>query len=119
LGLIDSLLIDSLPLPVCRFARATFCRRFRYEDAQNLRASYGYDHAARQTFWGFRLHLHVAWPGLITRLTLAPAHESDVGVAPQMLQGQEGIVIGARNYHSPATITRPPCKSNSKNKLLP
>lgn len=95
-------LIDSLPLPVCRFARATFCRRFRYEDTFQLRASYGHDHVARQTFWGFRLHLHVAWPGLITRLTLAPANESDVSVAPQMLQAQEGIVIGDRNYHSPA-----------------
>ena len=94
-------LIDSLPLPACRFARATFCRRFRYEDASQLRAAYGYDHVARQTFWGFRLHLHVAWPGLITRLTLAPANESDVSVAPQMLQGQQGIVIGDRNYHSP------------------
>jgi IS5 family transposase len=94
-------LIDSLPLPVCRFARANFCRRFRYEDAQKVRASYGYDHVARQTFWGLRLHLHVAWPGLITRLTLAPAHEADAAVTPQMLHGQEGIVIGDRNYHSP------------------
>lgn len=94
-------LIDSLPLPVCRFARATFCRRFRYQETQNLRAAYGYDHVARQTFWGFRLHLHVAWPGLITRPTLAPAHQSDVAVAPQMLENQAGIVIGDRNYHSP------------------
>lgn len=97
-------LMDSLPLPVCRFARATFCRRFRYEDTQDtqgVRATYGYDHVARQTFWGLRLHLHVAWPGLITRLTLAPAHAADVAVAPQMLHGQEGIVIGDRNYHSP------------------
>ncbi len=97
-------LMDSLPLPVCRFARATFCRRFRYEDTQDtqgVRATYGYDHVARQTFWGLRLHLHVAWPGLITRLTLAPACAADVAVAPQMLHGQEGIVIGDRNYHSP------------------
>ena len=94
-------LIDSLPLPVCRFARATFCRRFRYEQQYPIRATYGYDHVARQTFWGLRLHLHVAWPGLITRLTLAPAHESDVSVLPQMLQGQTGLVIGDRNYHSP------------------
>jgi hypothetical protein len=94
-------LIDSLPLPVCRFARATFCHRFRYEDAGQVRAAYGYDHVARQTFWNLRLHLHVAWPGLITRLTLAPAHQADVALAPQMLQGQKGIVIGDRNYHSP------------------
>lgn len=94
-------LIDSLPLPVCRFARATFCHRFRYEDIHQLRATYGYDHVARQTFWGFRLHLHVAWPGLITRLALAPAHHSDTAVAPQLLQGQAGLTLGDRNYHAP------------------
>lgn len=94
-------LIDSLPLPVCRFARATFCKRFRYFDTHHLRATYGHDHVARQTFWRFRLHLHVACPGLITRLIVAPAHESDVALAPQMVQGHEGIIIGDRNYHSP------------------
>ncbi len=62
------------------------------QDTQGVRATYGYDHVARQTFWGLRLHLHVAWPGLITRLTLAPAHAADVAVAPQMLHGQEGGV---------------------------
>jgi len=94
-------LIDSLPLPVCRFARATFCHRFRYEDSQQLRATYGYDHVARQTFWGLRLHLHVAWPGLITGLTVAPAHQADVAVAPQLLHGQAGLTLGDRNYCSP------------------
>jgi len=110
-------LIDSLPLPVCRFARATFCRRFRYEDVPDLRAAYGYDHVARQTFWGFRLHLHVAWPGLITRLTLAPAQESDVAVAPQMLKNQSGLVIGDRNYHSP-DLQEKLKEDNSNLKLL-
>ncbi len=41
-------LIDSMPLPVCRFARATFCRRFRFQESHQLRAAYGYDHVARQ-----------------------------------------------------------------------
>jgi hypothetical protein len=95
-------LLDSMPLPVCRFARATFCRRFRSADVYDLQATYGYDHVARQTFWGLRLHFHVAWPGLITRLTVAPAHQSDIEVAPQMLQEKQGIVIGDRNYHAPA-----------------
>lgn len=94
-------LLDSLPLPACRFARATFCRRLRYEDVQGLRATYGYDPVARQTFWGLKLHFHVAWPGLITRLTLAPAHQSDVAVAPQLLQEKSGLTLGDRNYHSP------------------
>jgi hypothetical protein len=37
-------MLDSMPLPVCRFARAPWCVRFRGV------ASYGKDHADRQTF---------------------------------------------------------------------
>ena len=44
-------IVDSFPVPVCRFARATFCRRFRGV------AAYGRDHVARQTFYGFRAHV--------------------------------------------------------------
>ncbi len=94
--------IDSTPLPVCRFARASFCRRFAHQDAQGLQASYGYDHVARQTFYGFRLHLKVSFPGVVTGVALTQAHISDVATAPQLLQGHEGIVLGDRNYHSPA-----------------
>lgn len=94
--------IDSTPLPVCRFARASFCRRFSHQDAHGLQATYGYDHVARQTFYGFRLHLKVAFPGVVTGLSLTGAHISDVATAPQLLEAQEGIVLGDRNYHSPA-----------------
>jgi hypothetical protein len=43
-------LLDSLPLPMCRFTRATFCRSFRYKDVGGMRATYGFDPVARQTF---------------------------------------------------------------------
>jgi predicted dinucleotide-binding enzyme len=42
-------IIDSAPLPICRFARAPWCVRFRGV------ASYGKDHADRQTFYGLCL----------------------------------------------------------------
>jgi hypothetical protein len=99
-------LLDSMPLPVCRFARATFCHRFRSADVQGLQASYGYDHVARQTYWGFRLHFRVSWPGLITALSFTGAHEADSAVAPQMLHGQQGLVLADRNYHSPKLQTQ-------------
>lgn len=38
-------IIDSVPIPVCRFARAPWCVRFRGQ------ARYGKDHADRQTFY--------------------------------------------------------------------
>src|SRR5689334_17097350 len=53
-------LIDSMPVPVCRFARAHRCRGFR-----GL-AAFGHDPVAHQTYYGLRLHLRVAWPGVIT-----------------------------------------------------
>ena len=37
----------------------------------------------------------------ITRFTLAPANVQDLAVAPQLLKGREGYVIGDRNYWSP------------------
>ena len=88
-------IIDSMPLPVCRFARAPWCVRFRGQ------ASYGKDHTDRQTFYGFRLHLRLGWPGVITHVFLAPANESDGEIAPVVLEGTQGLVLGDHNYWLP------------------
>lgn len=57
--------------------------------------------ADRQTFSGFRLHLHLGWPGVITHAFLAPANESDGAIAPLLLEGTHGLVLGERNYWLP------------------
>ncbi len=88
-------IVDSVPLPVCRFARAPWCVRFRGQ------ASYGKDHPDRQTFYGFRLHAQLSWPGLLTRVFLAPAHEADGEMVPVLLEGTQGVVLGDRNYWLP------------------
>src|SRR3954469_22758503 len=89
-------LIDSMPVPVCRFARAHRCRGFRGP------AAFGHDPVAHQTYYGLRLHLRVAWPGVITAATLAPANEADLAVAPQLLAGLVGWALGDKGYWSPA-----------------
>ncbi|QBD75808.1 IS982 family transposase [Ktedonosporobacter rubrisoli] len=88
-------IVESVPVPVCRFARAPWCVRFRGS------ASYGKDHADRQTFYGFRLHLRLGWPGVITHGFLAPANEPDGEIAPLVLQGTQGIVLGDRGSWLP------------------
>src|SRR5215218_2256091 len=88
-------LIDSLPVPVCRFARAHRCQGFR-----GL-AAFGYDPVARQTYYGLRLHLRIAWPGVITAAALAPANEADRTVAPQLLADLAGWALGDKGYWSP------------------
>lgn len=87
--------IDSFPVPVCRFARAKRCRLF------GGAAAFGYDAAARQTFYGFRCHVRLAWPGVIADLVLAPANVSEVEVARPLAQATSGYLIGDRYYWSP------------------
>lgn len=88
-------LIDSFPLPVCRFARATRCRRLREM------AAYGFDEMAKQTFFGMRFHLRVSLPGVITAFEVEPANVHELTVAEELLASVRGWAIGDRNYYSP------------------
>jgi Transposase DDE domain len=82
-------------VPVCRFARAHRCRSLRGLSA------FGHDPVAHQTYHGLRPHLRVAWPGVITAATPAPANEADRAVAPQLLAGLSGWALGDEGYWSP------------------
>ena len=88
---------DSMPLPACLFARAYRCRRFRGE------ATFGKDILLKQTFYGFRVHIRLCWPGLITRFSVALANVHELSVLPELSEGTFGLLIGDRNYHSPKT----------------
>lgn len=90
-------IVDSFPIPVCRFARAYRCRRFRGE------AAFGKDLVARQTFYGYRLHVRMCWPGVLARCCLAPANVSETAALPHLLDGTEGLAVGDRNYGGPRT----------------
>ena len=86
---------DSFPLAVCRFGRAPGCRRFR-----GL-AGYGPDHAAKATIYGFRLHARVCWPGVVTRLSVAPAGVADVAVLEELTDQTAGVCLADRAYWAP------------------
>lgn len=88
-------IVDSMPLPVCQFARAYRCHRF--DDS----ASFGKDHTCRQTFYGFRLHLRLCWPGVITQMYLAPANEHEGEIVWDLIAGTNGLLLGDRNYWLP------------------
>ena len=91
------MLVDSMPVPVCRFARAHRCRSLRGLSA------FGHDPVAHQTYYGLRLHLRIAWPGVVTAAALVPATEADLAVAPQLLAGLAGWALGDKGYWSPVT----------------
>lgn len=87
-------LVDSFALPVCQWARASRCRRFRGE------AAYGYDHLTRRIFYGLRMHVRLCWPGVITQFELAAGNIQELEVAADLADGTQGLLIGDRNYWS-------------------
>ncbi len=88
-------LVDSMPLPACLFARAHRCKRFKGE------AAFGKDTLLKQTFYGFRVHVRICWPGVITRISVAPANAHELSVVPELLEHTWGVVVGDRNYCPP------------------
>lgn len=88
-------IVDSFPMPVCRFARANRCRIFAGQ------AAYGYDEVAKQTYYGLRAHVRICWPGVIVATTIAPANIHDTQAAEELLQGVQGWALGDRNYWKP------------------
>jgi hypothetical protein len=88
-------IVDSFPVPVCRFARVNRSRLYAPVAA--------YDHAevARQTYFGFRAHVRLAWPGVIVGCTVAPANIHDIEGAAELLGGVSGFALGDRNYWNP------------------
>lgn len=88
-------IVDSLPLPACQFARANRCMRFFGY------ATYGFDVLARQTFYGFRIHVYLAWPGVITAFSVAPANVHETKAVPELVNETNVTLLGDRNYWSP------------------
>jgi Transposase DDE domain len=89
-------LIDSGALPVCLFARADRCRRFRGE------AAYGKDHLTRQPISGSRVPVRLCWPGVITRVCLAPATVAELATVADLAAGTSGWLVGDRTSWKPA-----------------
>jgi len=92
--------IDSFPMPVCSFARAPECRRLRDM------SGFGRDGGARAVFWGLRVHARVCWPGVITRVELAPANIHEIYLVPDLAHSTRGTLIGDRNYWAPLLTDR-------------
>lgn len=70
-------IIDSFPIPTCRFARARFSRLFRGI------AAYGKE-IGNQTFYGLRLHTKINSLGMIQTFELAAANVHDIKMLPEL-----------------------------------
>jgi hypothetical protein len=81
-------ILDSFPMPVCRFGRADRCRRLA-----GL-AALGRDEGRQADLLRPWAHLRVCWPGVIVDGRLAPANLHDLTMAEELLAGVQGWALG-------------------------
>jgi hypothetical protein len=89
-------IIDSMPLPVCRRARASRCHKVRG-------AAYcGYCAARREKVFGWRLHLVVTPDGIPVSFDLVPAAHHDLTPVHELMERLPtgAVVYGDKAYNS-------------------
>ncbi|RJF75345.1 IS982 family transposase [Deinococcus cavernae] len=103
---LDFALIDSEPIPVCRFKRAKHCKF--------PQASFGF--TTQGMIYGFKLHAWALPNGRIVRYLIRPAHEHDLNAGEQMNADWPTYggpkIIGDKAYVGGGYITPP--KTNAR-----
>lgn len=94
----ETFIVDSMPIPVCRRARARRCKKVQG------RAFYGYCAAKQERFFGWRLHLICTPEGVPVSYTLLPGSCHDLTpvheLSAQLKRGAQ--VLGDKGYNSQA-----------------
>lgn len=86
--------IDSFPLPVCKFGRARFCRSFRTDGA-----NYGKCPSKKETYYGFKVHALITLEGYITAFEITPASIDDREGLRDIAENHPDLVIfGDKGY---------------------
>jgi Transposase DDE domain len=75
-------IMDSMPVPVCVYARASRNLRFATDFGVDNDSLYGYCASKKEDIYGFKLHLMTSTQGIPTHYVLAPASHHDVTIAP-------------------------------------
>jgi len=88
-------IIDGLPIPICKFARAHFSRIFKGD------AAYGYCATKQEHFYGFRGHIVISSKGIITSATFAAANIDERDVCPELVGNLKGILLGDKGFIRP------------------
>ncbi len=92
----EAFLIDSMPVPVCRRARARRCRKARGK------AFCGYCAAKREKFFGWRLHLVCTTAGVPVAFDLVPGGLHDLTPIHELTYGlpEGAAVYGDKGYNA-------------------
>ena len=89
----DIRIIDSMPIPVCKFGRAYFSKLFK--DI----ATYGHCASKKETYFGLKLHALVTTNGFITNFILTAANIDDRDAVFDLIETNNSIkIIGDKGY---------------------
>ena len=87
-------IVDSFPLPVCKFGRAHFCHTFC-----GYGADYGKCPSKKETYFGYKVHAMITLEGFITTFEITPASTDDREGLRDMIDGLSGItLLGDKGY---------------------
>jgi hypothetical protein len=89
-------IIDGLPIPVCKFARAYFSRIFKGD------AAYGYCATKQEHFFGFRGHIVISSCGVITSAIFTAANVDERDVCPDLVSNLKGLLLGDKGFIRPS-----------------
>jgi hypothetical protein len=92
-------IIDSMPLPICKFSRA---KRIRIcKQSYQTAPEFGYCAAQNETFYGYKLHLVTSTHGVITHFDLSKANIADIHFLKDIKSYYPGsTLLGDRAYLS-------------------
>jgi hypothetical protein len=89
-------IMDSMPVPVCKYARAGRNDRWSMEFNHYANDFYGYCSSKDEKYFGFKLHLLVTKRGIPAHFVVSTANEHDVVLAPDLLESyRQNILTGA------------------------
>ncbi len=88
-------MVDGLPIPVCKFARAHFSRIFKGS------AAYGYCASKKERYYGFKGHVMISSIGVITAATFTAANIDERDVCPELAEKINGLLLGDKGLIRP------------------
>ena len=87
-------IVDSIPIPVCKFGRAKFHKTFR-----GFGATYGKCPSKKETYLGYKLHILATLDGFITDFVITPANIDDRDGVWDLVDSYRQItLIGDKGY---------------------
>jgi hypothetical protein len=91
----DIRIIDSMPIPVCKFARSYFSKSFK--DI----STYSYCASKKETYFGLKLHALISTNGFITNFIVTTANVDDRAAVFELVEANNTLkILGDKGYIS-------------------